>query len=157
MESLSYRQPLISGITFVAKKIFPQDKGAVFHMLRCDSPEFDGAFGEVYFSNVASGAIKGWKCHKEMSQRFAVPRGEVDFVFYDNRDHSASLGLVEKITLNSSDKYGLLLVPPLVWYSFRCTSEDEALIVNCSSIPYTDGECLTRSLDQADFIPYSWS
>jgi dTDP-4-dehydrorhamnose 3,5-epimerase-like enzyme len=41
-------------------------RGSVMHMLRADAEHFQG-FGEIYFSTVNPGAIKGWHIHREMT------------------------------------------------------------------------------------------
>ena len=37
----------------------PDERGAVMHMLRADDPAFE-RFGEIYFSLVYPGVVKGW-------------------------------------------------------------------------------------------------
>src|SRR5438128_1654836 len=64
-------------------RIIADDRGAVLHMLRADSPFFTG-FGEVYFSETRSGTVKPWKRHRRMTQRLAVPVGRMLFAILDN-------------------------------------------------------------------------
>ena len=46
--------------------------GAVLHMMRCEAPDFT-RFGDCYFSEVAPGAIKGWKRHRLQTQTLPYP------------------------------------------------------------------------------------
>ena len=55
----------------------PDERGAVLHMLREDDPAFE-RFGEIYFSLVYPGVVKGWHLHKRMTLNYAVPIGMVD-------------------------------------------------------------------------------
>ncbi|MBF0440640.1 MAG: dTDP-4-dehydrorhamnose 3,5-epimerase family protein [Oligoflexales bacterium] len=143
----------IEGLIFIPRKIIRDNRGAVFHMLRSDSSFFNKEFGEVYFSTVKPGVSKGWKRHLKMIQRYVVPIGSVKFVFFDSRQDSSSRGRIEEIELGE-ENYGLLIVPNLITYSFKCESIKESLIVNCASIPHTPGEGLT--IDPSE-VPYEWS
>src|SRR6202022_518836 len=62
----------ISGLVVTPLRRIPDERGAVLHMLRDDSPMFE-RFGEIYFSTVYPGAIKGWHLHREMTLNYAVP------------------------------------------------------------------------------------
>lgn len=145
----------IAGVTFTKLNIISTSGGPVLHMLRSDSPLFS-QFGEIYFSEVLPGAVKAWKRHKEMVQNFAVPVGLVKFVLYDNRPDSPSYGVLEEFVLGRPDRYGLLIIPPLVWYGFTCLSNEPGLIVNCASIVHRPDES-EREPEDAGFIPYAWS
>ena len=58
----------IEGVVVQQLKQIADDRGAVLHMLRCDSPLFEN-FGEVYFSEINPEIIKAWKLHKKLTQR----------------------------------------------------------------------------------------
>ena len=49
---------MIDGVVITPLKQIRDERGAVLHMLRTDAPHFAG-FGEVYFSVVNPGVIKG--------------------------------------------------------------------------------------------------
>src|SRR5436853_7887070 len=72
----------------VPLRVIGDERGAVLHMLRADSPVFT-KFGEVYFSEVKSGSVKAWKRHRHMTQRLTVPVGRVLFAVFDNRAESS--------------------------------------------------------------------
>ena len=54
--------------------------GDVWHTMKQTDVGYAG-FGEAYFSWVASGAIKAWKRHTQMTMNLVVPVGQVRFVF----------------------------------------------------------------------------
>lgn len=141
----------IDGITWTPKRILGDQRGSVMHFLK--PKQADQPIGEIYFSTVKPGVIKGWKLHKEMSQRFIVPIGSVKFVFVDQRAHSKTKGVCIEMT-SSIENFGVIEVPSQIYYSFKCVSSFEAMIVNASSIPHTEGECILSSL--ADFHQYHW-
>ena len=130
------------------------ERGKVMHMLRNDAPHFSG-FGEVYFSMVHPGAIKGWHLHKRMTLNYSVPHGNIKFVLYDDRVGSPTFGKLQELFIGP-DNYCLVTVPPLVWNGFKGIGTETALVVNCASIPHDPAEIERK--DPFDLaIPYEWS
>lgn len=146
----------ISGVELHPLRVISDARGAVLHMLRADTPDF-GGFGEIYFSEVRPGAVKAWKRHKRMTQRFAVPMGRIRLVVYDERDDSPSKGRIQVIELGRPDAYLLAIVPPLLWYGFSAVGDHAALMANCSDLPHDSAE--SEQVDPAvarGRIPYVW-
>jgi len=144
----------IKGVAIQPLKVIEDERGAVLHMLRADSPLFAG-FGEIYFSQVNPGVIKGWKRHTRMTQRYAVPVGKVKVVIYDDRKGSPTEGLTLEYLLGRPDDYKLLIIPPMVWYGFQGLSEAPSIICNCSDIPHDPGESEQMDVN-AQLINYAW-
>jgi dTDP-4-dehydrorhamnose 3,5-epimerase len=131
----------------------PDERGAVFHMLREDSPVFE-RFGEVYFSIVYPGVVKGWHIHSRMTLNYAVPMGMVKLVCYDDRADSPTRGEVQELHVGELN-YVLVTIPPMVWNGFKGEGAGPALVANCATIPH-DPEEIDR-LDPFDNdIPYDW-
>ena len=57
---------LIDGVKVIPLRRIPDERGTVYHMLRSTDPHFV-QFGEIYFSTVYPGVIKGWHKHKDMT------------------------------------------------------------------------------------------
>jgi len=132
----------------------PDERGAVFHMLREDSPMFE-RFGEIYFSLAYPGVVKGWHLHRLMTLNYAVPVGMVKLVCYDDRPDSPTRGAVQELHVGELD-YALVTIPPLVWNGFKCEGVMPALVANCATIPHDPGEI--ERLDPFDNeIPYDWA
>lgn len=145
---------MIEGVRITPLRQIPDERGKVMHMIRSDSEAFAG-FGEIYFSTVFPGAIKGWHIHTKMTLNYAVPHGRIKFVLYDDRARSSTRGEVQEIFLGS-DAYSLVTVPPLVWNGFKGIGTEMALVANCASIPHDPGEIDRR--DPFDpSIPYDWA
>ena len=70
----------IEGVIVTPLRKIPDERGTIMHMLRRDDPHFQ-AFGEIYFSTVYPGAIKAWHLHKRMTLNYAVPHGNIKFVW----------------------------------------------------------------------------
>jgi dTDP-4-dehydrorhamnose 3,5-epimerase len=144
---------MIEGVKIIPLKQILDERGKIMHMMRCDSEDFQG-FGEIYFSCVHPGAIKGWHIHKEMILNYAVPHGNIKFVLYDNRPTSSTRGQLQEIFLGP-DHYCLVTVPPGVWNGFKGIGQEMAIVANCSSIPHRADEI--DRLDPFDpSIPYDW-
>lgn len=144
---------MIDGVLIKTLKVIRDERGQVMHMMRCDDAIFK-QFGEIYFSVVNPGIIKGWKRHSRMTQYLAVPRGDIKLVIYDDRAKSPTKGNIEEIFMGEKD-YKLMCIPPMVWYGFGCEGQQPAMIANCSDIPHHPAESEVMPLEDAR-IPYSW-
>lgn len=132
----------------------PDERGAVLHMLREDSPGFE-RFGEIYFSLVYPGAIKAWHLHKRMTLNYAVPAGMVKLACYDDRVDSPTSGTVQEVHLGELN-YVLVTIPPLVWNGFKAEGNSPALVANCATVAHDPDEIVRRD-PSSDEIPYDWA
>ena len=144
---------MIEGVKITPLKQILDERGKIMHMMRGDAVGFPG-FGEIYFSCVHPGAIKGWHIHKEMVLNYAVPHGNIKFVLYDDRVDSLTRGELQEIFMGP-DNYCLVTVPPLVWNGFKGIGQEMAIVANCTSIPHRADEI--DRMDPFDpAIPYQW-
>jgi dTDP-4-dehydrorhamnose 3,5-epimerase len=144
----------IHGVQVTPLRRISDERGAVFHMLREDSPVFE-RFGEVYFSLVYPGVVKGWHRHSRMTLNYAVPVGMVKLVCYDDRPDSPTSGEVQELHVGELN-YVLVTIPPLVWNGFKGEGAAPALVANCATIPH-DPEEIERLDPNASEIPYDWA
>jgi len=145
---------MIDGVIVTALRQILDERGKVMHMLRVGDSAFQ-KFGEIYFSCVYPGAIKGWHIHREMTLNYAVPCGRIKFVLYDERAHSPTRGEVQELFLGP-DNYCLVTVPPMVWNGFKGIGAEMALVANCATIPHDPNEIDRRDPFDAS-IPYDWT
>jgi dTDP-4-amino-4,6-dideoxygalactose transaminase/dTDP-4-dehydrorhamnose 3,5-epimerase-like enzyme len=145
----------IEGVTLTLLREIADERGAVLHMLRADSPEFT-RFGECYFSEVRPGMVKAWKRHRLQTQTFAVPIGRIRLVIFDDREGSDTHGQLQVLELGRPDAYFRLQIRPNLWYGFGCLGETPALVANCTDLPHQPSESEARSADDS-LIPYQWS
>lgn len=144
---------MIDGVRIVPRSRIPDERGTVFHMLKSTDPEFLG-FGEIYFSTVYPGLVKGWHRHAEMTLNYACIHGRIKLVLYDDREDSPTRGeLMERFL--GPDDYSLVQIPPGVWNGFKGMGSEPAIVANCCTHPH-DPSRSTR-LDPFDNdIPYDW-
>ena len=132
----------------------PDERGKVMHMLRRDDPWFE-RFGEMYFSVVYPGAIKGWHLHTRMVLNYAVPTGMIKLVLYDDREGSPTRGELMEI-YTGEDSYALIVVPSGIWNGFKGIGVKPAIVANCATEPH-DPEEIMRLDPFSGTIPYDWS
>lgn len=145
---------MIKDVNIKPLKVIPDERGMILKMLRSDDPNYKG-FGEIYFSLVYPGVIKGWHIHKEMTLNYAVIQGMIKLVLYDDRPGSPTNGEVQEIFMGR-DSYTLVEIPPKVWNGFKGIGTEEAIVANFVSMPY-DPEEIQRLDPFKNHIPYDWN
>ena len=126
-------------------KRIASEGGDVLHAIKKSDSGFEG-FGEAYFSFVESGAVKGWKLHREMTLNLTVPLGMVRFVLFDNGDY------LERC-LGDSDLWRLT-VPPRIWFAFQGLSTQTSIVLNVANIEHDPSEGEKKGLNE---IEYDWN
>lgn len=145
---------MIEGVKVVPLRRIPDERGTIYHMLRREDPHFE-RFGEIYFSTIYRGVVKGWHRHREMTLNYACISGRIKLVLYDDRDGSPTRGEIMECFLGPDD-YSLVSIPPEVWNGFKGMSDPHAIVANCCTHSH-DPSRSTR-LDPFDpSIPYDWS
>lgn len=143
----------IHDVQVVPLRRIPDERGTIFHMLRCDDPHFR-AFGEIYFASIHPGAIKGWHRHRDMTLNYACLVGTIKLVLHDDRERSPSRGQTLELFIGEQN-YALVVIPPMIWTGFKAIGGVGALIANCATHPHDP----SRSERISPFdprIPYSW-
>ncbi len=145
---------MIEGVQIIPLRQILDERGKVMHMLRHDAPHFQ-SFGEIYFSCIHPGAVKGWSLHKKMVVNYAVVHGNIKLVLYDARENSPTKGQIQEIFLGP-DNYCLVVIPPFIWTGFKGYGNETAILANCASMAHDPTEM--DRLDPFDpSIPYQWN
>jgi dTDP-4-dehydrorhamnose 3,5-epimerase len=144
---------MIEGVEIFPLRRIQDERGMVMHMLRADDPHFQN-FGEIYFSLVYPGVIKGWHLHSRMTINYAVVDGNIKLVLYDQRSDSKTNGELQEIVFGQIN-YQLVRVPPGVVNGFTAVGGVRAIVANCASIPHDPAE-ITRIDPFSSTIPYDW-
>jgi dTDP-4-dehydrorhamnose 3,5-epimerase len=144
---------MIAGVKVVPLQRIPDERGTVFHMLKSTDSHFQ-QFGEIYFSSVYPGVVKGWHQHREMTLNYACIFGRIKLVLYDEREASESKGQFMEIFLGP-DNHALVVIPPQVWNGFKGMSQPFAIVANCCT--HAHDPLRSRRLDPfQNHIPYEW-
>jgi dTDP-4-dehydrorhamnose 3,5-epimerase len=144
---------MIEGVQVIPLRRIADERGTIYHMLRCTDPHFQ-QFGEIYFSTVYRGVIKGWHRHREMTLNYTCIYGRIKLVLYDARDDSPTRGELMEVYLGP-DNYSLVIIPPEVWNGFKGMSEPYAIVANCCTHSH-DPSRSTRLDPFSEVIPYNW-
>ncbi len=145
---------VIDGVRVTPLRRIPDERGTIYHMLRADDPHFE-QFGEIYFTSIYPGVVKGWHRHREMTLNYACVFGRVKLVVYDDRHASPTAGELLEVFLGPDD-YSLVSIAPEIWSGFKGMSEPFAIIANCCTHPHDPGR--TTRVDPFDNdIPYDWA
>ena len=145
---------MIEGVQIRPLKQISDERGKIMHMLRSDDPWFE-KFGEIYFSAVYPGVIKGWHLHRRMTLNYAVVAGMIKLVLYDEREGSPTRREVVEL-FAGEDNYTLITIPPGIWNGFKGIGVKPAIVANCSSEPH-DPEEIIRLDPFSEEIPYDWA
>lgn len=124
------------------KKIISTRGGDVRHGLRVDDEEFVG-FGEVYFTEIQRGFVKGWKRHKEMQLNLLPVVGAIRLLLKTEFDEAP----VELI-FGEAD-YKLIVVNPMVWVAFEGLS-DRNIMANVATLPHDPEEADIQTYEGAE-------
>lgn len=143
----------IEGVIIKPLKKIPDERGCIYHMLRCDDPIFEN-FGEIYFSVVYPRVIKGWHLHNKMTLNYAVLQGMIKLVLYDGREKSSSRGTLLELFIGE-DNYCLVKIPPGIWNGYKGIGIKPSIVANCATLPH-DPQEMQRLDPFSDKIHYDW-
>ena len=150
---MSTETTAIAGVIIVPLRRIPDERGTIYHMLKRTDPHFI-EFGEIYFTSIYRGVVKGWHRHRLMTLNYACIWGRVKLVLYDERPDSPTRGALLERFLGPDD-YSLVVIPPGIWTGLKGMSE-VALVANCATHPHDPS--LTERLDPFNnYIPYDWA
>lgn len=144
----------IEGMQVLPLERIPDERGTIFPMLKRTDPHFV-EFGEIYFSSVFRGVVKGWHRHREMTLNYACVFGRVKVVVYDDRTGSSTRGELVEVVLGP-DNHSLVIIPPGVWNGFKGMSEPFAIVANCCTHPHDPSRSERLDPFEND-IPYDWA
>ncbi len=145
---------MIAGVEIFPLLRIQDERGFVMRMMRADDPHFT-TFGEIYFSVIYPGVIKGWHLHSRMTINYAVVEGNIKLVLHDGRRDSKTFGELQEIVFGQIN-YQLVRVPPGVVNGFTAVGGARAVVANCADIPHDPTE-ITRIDPFTPTIPYDWA
>jgi dTDP-4-dehydrorhamnose 3,5-epimerase len=123
-------------------------------MLKRTDPHFI-EFGEIYFSTVYKGVVKGWHRHQDVTLNYVCIHGRIKLVLFDDREGSETKGALIEIFLGP-ENYSLVVIPPMVWNGFKGMAEPVAIVANCRTAPH-DPRKIERADPFGSMVPYDWA
>ena len=144
---------MINGAVVKPLRRIPDERGFIMHMLRADDPDFE-KFGEIYFTVIYPGVVKGWHCHTRQVNNYAVVSGAVKVVLYDMRDDSPTRGELMEIFAGDQN-YVFVKIPIGVASGIKGVGCMPAIIANCATEMHDPTEDIRIDPFDND-IPYDW-
>lgn len=136
-------------VHFIPLNIFEDERGSVMHYLKKNDVFFK-EFGESYFSWINPNYIKGWYKHNEYTSFISCPTLNLKIVFYDSSGTSEPFEIII-----DNRNYGVIVIEPNIWYSFKSLDAKPALVSNVLTGPYKTNEVEKLEIDSKT-IPYKW-
>lgn len=147
---------IIAGVRFKRLKLIPDERGCLMEMLRSDDELFI-KFGQIYMTTAYPGVVKGWHYHQKQYDHFVVIKGMMKIVLYDARKESHTWGEINEFFMGERNPL-LLQIPPFVYHGFKCISESEAIVINCTTEVYSpDNPDEYRIAPHGIDVPYDWT
>ncbi len=147
---------MIDGVKLKPLKANVDERGYLMELLREDDDIFE-KFGQCYVALNYPGVIRAWHYHKIQTDFFAVIKGAIKLVLYDNRAGSPTNGIVEEYFLGEHNPV-LVAVPPEVLHGYKTVGTEPSLLLNFPTEAYnaqTPDEY--RLPFDSDEIPYDWA
>ena len=151
---------MIDGVMVKRLKVIPDERGHLMECLRNDDELFIG-FGQFYMTTTLPGVVKGWHLHEAQYDNVVCVKGMIKLVLFDGRDGtggptSPTAGQLDEFFLGEHNPL-LVRIPAGVWHGWKCTSVDEAYIVNAPTEVYRYDQPDQRELPHdTPKIPYDW-
>ncbi|MDN0071276.1 dTDP-4-dehydrorhamnose 3,5-epimerase [Bacteroides caecigallinarum] len=140
----------IQGVELHPLKHIIVPKGDIFHALKNTDEGYAG-FGEAYFSQIESGAVKGWKRHNRMTLNIIVPVGKIRFVVYDDREGSATNGKFQEVILSPESNYQRLTLAPGLWMAFQGMDKGLSMLMDIIPEPHDPSEADRKDIEEIKF------
>ena len=145
---------MIEGVVIKPLRRIPDERGMIMHMLRADDPDFV-KFGEVYFTVIYPGVVKGWHCHTRQINNYAVISGMAKIVLYDRREDSPTKGELVQVFAGEQN-YQFIKIPTGVASGIKGIGTKPAIIANCATEGHDPGEDIRFDPFDND-IPDDWA
>lgn len=143
----------IEGVKIIPLRKIPDERGAIMRGVRKD--DILNEFGEVYFSKINHGAIKGWHIHETLILNYICIYGAVKLVLYDMRKKSSTYKQLQEIFMGE-DNYCLVHIPPGIANGTKGLYSPYSIVCNVASEPHNPDIKYLRIDPHSDEIPYKW-
>ncbi|MFV2082511.1 MAG: dTDP-4-dehydrorhamnose 3,5-epimerase family protein [bacterium] len=147
---------MIDGVQVKELKVIPDERGRLMEMLRSDDDIYS-QFGQVYMTTAYPGVVKAWHYHKIQNDHFAVVKGMIKLVLYDDREGSKTRGKINEFFMGMHNPI-LVKIPRGIYHGFKSVGEEEAIVINVPTEPYNrENPDEYRIPADDESIPYDWS
>ncbi|HEX2927886.1 MAG TPA: dTDP-4-dehydrorhamnose 3,5-epimerase family protein [Ruminiclostridium sp.] len=146
---------MINGVIIKPLRKIPDDRGTIMKMQENSDVEFKG-FGEIYFSTVYPGVVKGWHLHENATLNYCVVKGMIKLVMYDGRKGSKTEGILEELYIGDSN-YCLVQIPDGVWNAFKGIGQETAIVADLITVTHDKDKMRRMDPHNNELIKYDWN
>jgi len=146
----------IEGVEIKELKTFPDNRGFFREIIRVTDPFFAEGFAQWSHSKMVRNTVKAWHFHKQQSDFWYCPLGDLEVVLYDNRESSPTYKSKMEFTLGDVDgaKDYVIQIPPMVIHGCKVKSDFAHLfyITTKTYNPNDEGRLPYNS----NLVPHDW-
>jgi len=147
---------MIEGVQIKQLVAHADERGALMEILRNDDPIFS-SFGQVYVTSDYPGVVRAWHYHRYQDDLWAVVKGMVKAVLYDNREGSPTRGELNEFFLGEQNRI-LLRIPAGVLHGYKTIGVETALLLNFPTHVYDhQAPDEYRLPPDSPEVPYDWA
>jgi dTDP-4-dehydrorhamnose 3,5-epimerase len=148
---------LIEGVAVKEIRVHPDARGRLFEILRADEGDHFSGFGQVYATTTYPGVVKAWHLHRKQTDFFCCVRGMIRLVLFDDREDSPTRGELNEWCMGEHRMIAVK-IPPHILHGFQCIGQEEAMVINTVTHPFSPAEPDEYRIDPHDNdIPFSWA
>lgn len=115
-------------------KIHLDDRGYLYEILRKDDNCFS-EYGQAYISAINPGVVKGFHRHFKQTDHVCCVQGQIKLVTIEVDSRDAAGAIIKEFHLSPLDPK-LIIIPPEVFHGWMCIGNEQALVLNISSVPF---------------------
>ena len=146
---------MIDGVKIKPLKKICDERGMILKMMESTDPEFT-RFGEIYFSCIYPGVVKGWHLHKKLTLNYACVKGMIKLVLFDNRENSPTKGELQELFIGE-DNYCMITIPINVYNGFKGIGNELSIVADLTDLPHDPDDMVRLDPMKNDIIDYDWS
>lgn len=105
-------------------------------------PASYGRISHVYVTTCLPGVVKAWHKHEKQTDRFILLAGRLLVGLHNEI-------LTERIVLMPFES--VLEIHPKIWHGFSAIGTEEAVVLNCTDVPYDPTDELRMPVDSFAF------
>lgn len=145
---------MIDGVVIKPLRRIVDDRGIIMKMQEASDNEYNG-FGEIYFSTVYPGVVKGWHLHENAILNYAVIKGNIKLVLFDPRESSPTYQEIQEIYMGD-DNYCLVQIPSDVWNAFKGIGTETAMVADLITVVHNEDIIFRMDPHNNALIQYDW-
>jgi dTDP-4-dehydrorhamnose 3,5-epimerase len=145
---------MIEGVVIKKLVRHVDERGFFQELIRVNDDTFREGFGQLSYSFVHAGIIKGWHGHKVQSQWTCMLSGTAKVALHDYRKESKTFGVTQEFLAGENHSPLIYKFPPGVAHGYKCINGPMLVLYVTSGIYDLNDEVRIAHDDPG--IGYDW-